>query len=259
MVPVGEPIFTAIPGPGVPTPPPLLTVTAPWQARAGSFFAVQAPNGEHLSVQVPPDVQAGATFQVIVPAHVLCAPPSITDVPMGMPVNSSQPANKLPRAQLPTPLEMQRIGDAHRSAIANGAELSQRPPPLKAHMCACIGDMETSGRWELPHILTTYGCITDLKLDLRDQRFAPGERTFTVRYCALIHSGKLIIPPEINMQGSGCALIPSLKIKDKRPKELRGHRVQPTGVVNVEGCALIADIDATMLEHGQPTPKCIIQ
>ena len=184
------------------------------------MFAVQAPNGEALSVTVPTGVMPGFPFTILVPPHVLAAPPSVTAVPIGLPVHQ-KPTSSMSKATVPKPADMQRIGDAIR-ATKRSATQSELPPLSGGTHCTCLGDNEIKGRWELPPVLTTAGCITTVKMDLRDHDFPPGQRSITLRHYACIHNNELLIPPEVNVQGSGCACIPSTDVNDKRPKELRG-------------------------------------
>ena len=263
MLPMAEPVAVPV---GEPTaPPPLLTVLVPSGLRSGDTFAVQAPNGEFLSVQVPAGCLPGFPFSVIVPPHVLVAPATVF-APMAVPVHDpALQVDLLSRATHPTPKEMQRIGDAFRSQRLHlegkeGTGSTARPPPLQADNCGCIANVQTKGQWELPPKMSTCGIISTVQLDLRDQQLQPGQRTFTIKSCACIHTNELIVPPEINVQGGGCALISNVQQNDNRPKEIRGTRVPPVAAVRTGGCACIHTTSATTIEHGQAIPKsCTIQ
>lgn len=258
---------------------PLLNVVAPAGVKANQLFTVITPSGEPLNVPLPPEVKPGQIFTVIVPAHTLLHPPQtqmtqvtqitqITNIYQMSAVQAApQPAALQPAktvAKLPTPLEMQRIGDQHRQQEREVAATQQRPPPMESFHCACIGEVQpTAGgsRWELPRALRTCGVITDVEMDLRNQTFAPRKDNRTpetrLNSCACISNTELLVPPEVSVAKSGCGgCISNLNMKDRRPAELRGTMIlQPKGIVRVGGCALIHNVDVTILEHGQPLPK----
>jgi len=263
------------------TPLATLNVVAPAGVKAGvNFFAV-APSGETLTVPMPPDVGPGQIFTCIVPAHVLMPPQmaqpvmevtqitTITNIyqaPAVVRMEDPLPdLNKAAtQAKLPTPMEMQRIGDQQRQQEKETAVTQQRLPAMSPFYCTCLGAIlptASVSRWELPPVLRTCGVITTLEIDLRNQTFAPGydNRTPETQFksCACISNTELLVPPEVSVAKSGCGGCSSnVEIKDKRPKELRGSvSHHPKGIVRVGGCACINNVNATILEHGQPLPK----
>jgi hypothetical protein len=257
------PVVPDTPAGIVEAPPPILTVMAPFSMSAGSTFVVTAPNGEQLAVQMPPGVQPGTPFQVLVPPHVLLHPQPATAhaVPVGTPVVHNPPVaqlEELARAKTPTPSEMQRIGNAWRSQKGDASDGVHRPPPLVASHCTCISEVEPKGTFQLPEKLMVGGCITNVKLDLRQHEFANGS-SMTIDQKGCITGSKLIVPPEVNVVGSPCGCITaSPQITDRRPKQLRGTRPAQTKVVHINGCTCIGATEVTVLEHGQPTPRCVI-
>ena len=258
MLPMGEPLA-------------LLNVIAPAGVKSGQMFAVVAPSGETLSVPMPEDVGPGQMFTCIVPAHVLQPPTQITITHVTqitqniylMPAVKADPGlqHSDTVAKLPTPLEMQRIGDQqrHQEELAN-----ERLPPMNPCWCTCIGDFSpTDGgaRWELPPVLRSCGCITVNKMDLRNQTFSPVTRQMSIEPCACIHTNDLLVPPEV-LVSPGCwcgGCIGTLEVKDRRPQELRGSRPKIKGVVRSTGCACINATNVTVLEHGQRLPKNFLQ
>ena len=262
------------------TPLATINVVAPAGVSSGQPFYVIAPSGETLTVPMPADVGPGQIFTCIVPAHVMMQPQmaqpvmevtaitNIYQLPTVSAVNTQPHDLKkaATQAKLPTPLEMQRIGDQHRQQEQEAAATQPRLPQMEPFFCTCLGELKptaSGSRWELPQEVNICGCITTTEMDLRNQTFAPRSDNRTpdtrLKSCACISNTSLLVPPapEVSVAKGGCGgCINNVTMNDKRPKELRGTVVpHPKAVVRIGGCACINNTDVTILEHGQPLPK----
>lgn len=254
----------------IPTAEPLATmnVVTPTGVKAGDFFTVVSPSGEPVSVPMPVGMVAGQVFTCVVPAYVLQSPAQASTVTQVTQIthvtnvyqqpapaaidNKAKPAKT--KAKVPTPQEMQRIGDQHRLYQQSATE---QLPPMEDSFCTCIGDNQPTSnqRWELPARFKVCGCITTTQMDLRQQTFGP-TRQMVIDNCACINTTELTVAPETNVTAGGCTgCISTLDVKDKRPKELRAHRPVASGVVRVKGCACINTVEVKIFEHSQPMPK----
>ena len=148
-MPVGARPFVEVPVEAFPMPAgtlPMLSVIAPPRTKANQQFLVYAPNGQQLTVALPPDVQAGVPFNIIVPAHVLLAPPSPWTVPFVQATYlPPQAVPAPPQASALTALEMERHANLIRTLESQQADsVPPRYPPMEDRYCTCIGESSWS-------------------------------------------------------------------------------------------------------------------
>lgn len=107
--------------------------------------------------------------------------------------------------------------------------------PLSSASVAIMSESSRSGDWVVPAYYTATAFWGEVKLDLRDARFAAGECTIQ---CTAIMAGiKILVPPELTVHISGVGIMGEFQ------RQAEGIGAAGSPVLRITGLALMGGVE----------------